>query len=336
MEKQLRSKSLCILTGGSRIKQAAGDYLELCSDRRRESKEAVEVGRTSESLYGSCSNVASKKCAQPQFACGSTSASISIKRQRGADVFPLGLLVSKLAVARGREVSQSEIRNRSANDNWSTCSVNSACLGVLKWTEHEGFGLGGSLFAHARCSNRPIKDPTCSYTNSSTFLSRALKETALWQDATPISQNRDWIEWMSCETAADLKHCYKSQTARSAAARLGRDRQPGKSMHVLLCFHSKTAIVFILSRSAIVFAIVLHSITPSLLPTITIDCIVHTNPPHQPRLGSQRCIIPCLQPNTNIYPAGQIFTLHSLNHVLRREPTACFSGCASFSIRWRP
>lgn len=70
------------------------------------------------------------------------------------------------------------------------------------------------------------KDPTCSYTNSPTFLSRALKETALWQDATPISQNRDWIEWMSCETAADLKHCYKSQTARSAAARLGRDRQP--------------------------------------------------------------------------------------------------------------
>lgn len=111
--------------------------------------------------------------------------------------------------------------------------------------------------------------------------SRALKETALWQDATPISQNRDWIEWMLRETAADLKSCFKSQTARSAAARLGRDRQPGKPMHVLLCCHSKTAIVFILVRSAILLAIVLHSSSHSLLPTIIIDCIVH-----QSRLGS--------------------------------------------------
>lgn len=38
--------------------------------------------------------------------------------------FSLGLLDSKLAVVRSREVSQGEIRNRPANDNW----VNMFCL----------------------------------------------------------------------------------------------------------------------------------------------------------------------------------------------------------------
>jgi hypothetical protein len=103
-------------------------------------------------------------------------------------------------------------------------------------------GCAAPLFAHARCSNRPINDPTCSFTNPSTFfLYRALIETALWQESTPISQNRDWFEWMARETL-DLEPCSKSQTTRSVAARLGHDRQPGTLMHVFLCCHSKTAI----------------------------------------------------------------------------------------------
>jgi hypothetical protein len=57
----------------------------------------------------------------------------------------------------------------------------------------------------------------------------------------------------------DSEPCSKSQTTRSVAARLGHDRQPGKPMHVFLCCHSKTAIVFILVRSAIEFAIVFLS-----------------------------------------------------------------------------
>jgi hypothetical protein len=109
------------------------------------------------------------------------------------------------------------------------------------------------------------------------FLYRALIETAFWQESTPISQNRDWFEWMARETL-DLEPCSKSQTARSVAARLGHDRQPGTPMHVFLCCHSKTAIFFILVHSAIDFRYcLLFILISSLLPTIAFDCIVHTN-----------------------------------------------------------
>lgn len=71
-----------------------------------------------------CGVQAGLPCAATRRPCGCYVSVYFDKAAARRSCFFLGLLVSKLAIVRRRGVSQGEIRNRPANDNW----VNMVCL----------------------------------------------------------------------------------------------------------------------------------------------------------------------------------------------------------------